>query len=633
MEIADNKLLLFGGKGGVGKTSCAAATGIHAASIGKKVLVMSTDPAHSLSDSFGIEIGNKVTLVRENLDALEIDPSVLLAEYKSKYGDFIKQIADEGTFFSKEEIQQFFDLSLPGIDELMALFKVNDILEEGKYDLLILDTAPTGHTIRLLELPDLLTSYIKVLGEMRMKHRVVVKMMVGRYLKDKADEFLEEMGTDVARIKALLKDTGKTKFIPVTIPEAMSVYETERLIQTLETHKVSVDTILINRVIKDGCDFCNSRSGNQKKYIQEIETKFSKYVIKKIPLFGSEIKAEGLENLSNIMYSENYDVSKVEMVSSLDSAQSSEVKFDKLVIAKTTQFLLFGGKGGVGKTTMASSSALHISKTKKVLIFSTDPAHSLSDSFGVKIGGKVTSVANNLDALEIDSLALLNNFKQEYRKEINALFDSILSPGRSGFHGTIDIPYDRKVLEDLFDLCPPGIDELMALKTMVDVMDENKYDLFVLDTAPSGHTVRLLEMPEIAEQWLTTLSNIIEQYPIGMDLEKTINDLLFTIQKLRKILCSDKTQFIGVTIAEAMGVLETEDLILSLERLKVPLTHLIVNELIPKSDCDFCSSGRQSQEKYLAKLKLIGLPLIGVVLFDNEIRGEKDLEKLSSIIF
>ncbi|MFH1317025.1 MAG: ArsA-related P-loop ATPase [Candidatus Woesearchaeota archaeon] len=197
--MINNKLLIFGGKGGVGKTSCAAATAIYAASKGKKTLILSTDPAHSLSDSFEKEIGNKITRINENLevlrnpkgisetqgnkvssapkiakrflsapktqgflDALEIDAASLLKDYKTKYGDLIKQIANEGTFFSKEDIQEFFDLSLPGMDELMALVKIIDILEEDKYDLLILDTAPTGHTIRLLEMPQLLTSYVNV---------------------------------------------------------------------------------------------------------------------------------------------------------------------------------------------------------------------------------------------------------------------------------------------------------------------------------------------------------------------------------------------------------------------------------------------------------------------------------------
>jgi arsenite/tail-anchored protein-transporting ATPase len=219
--LIDKKFLLFGGKGGVGKTSCAAATAVYAASKGKKTLVLSTDPAHSLADSFNKTIGGKITKLDNNLDGLEIDAPALLKEYKDKYGPLLRQIADEGTYFSKDEIQRFFDLSLPGMDELMALIKITDILEENKYDLLVLDTAPTGHTIRLLELPEMMTSYVKLLIEMRQKHRTIVSMMTRRYIKDKADEYIEKTNNDIKRIKLTLKDSEKTRFIPITIPEAM----------------------------------------------------------------------------------------------------------------------------------------------------------------------------------------------------------------------------------------------------------------------------------------------------------------------------------------------------------------------------------------------------------------------------
>jgi arsenite/tail-anchored protein-transporting ATPase len=632
--LLNKKLLLFGGKGGVGKTSCAAAMAIYAASQGKKVLVMSTDPAHSLSDSFGVEIDNKITNIKNNLDALEINASLLLDDYKKKYGELIKQIADEGTFFSKDEIGRFFDLSLPGMDELMALVKVIDILEEEKYDLLILDTAPTGHTIRLLELPDLLTSYVKVLAEMRMKHRVVVKMMAGRYVKDSADEFIDKMNNDILRIKSILKDKNKTNFIPVTIPEAMSVYETEKLVGVLESHSIPIEMLLINRVIEDNCDFCSSHRKDQDKYIKQINNKFSKYEIRQIPLFANEIREKSLELLSNIIFTDGYSMPAFKEKDLGGPIGKVQVNFSKLKIDDKREFLLFGGKGGVGKTTIASATALKLSKDKKVLIFSTDPAHSLSDSFGVPIGDKVTTIQNNLDALEINAYALLNKFKQQYKKEITSLFNSILQPTKkAGFHGTIDAPYDRKVMEDLFDLCPPGIDEIMALKTMMDLMEANEYDVYILDTAPSGHTIRLLEMPEIAEEWLSTLSDIVDNYPVSMEISDTLDEMLNTIRKVRKILASDKTEFIVVTIAEAMSVHETKDLIGMLKKLNVLNDYLVINKIIPDNKCNFCSTKRFEQEEYIKQLSEFGLKTVGIESFDKELRGLQDSDKLSEMLF
>jgi arsenite/tail-anchored protein-transporting ATPase len=622
--LINNKLLLFGGKGGVGKTTMAVATALHAAAQGKKTLVLSTDPAHSLSDSFNVQIGNKITKIKTNLDALEIDAAVLLEEYKKKYGDLIKQIADEGTFFSKDDIQQFFNLSLPGMDELMALLKIIDILAEKKYDLLILDTAPTGHTIRLLELPDVMTSYIKVLAEMRQKHRVVVKMMVGRYVLDKADEFINKMHHDVERLKVVLKESS-TQFVPVLIPEAMAVAETERLIMVLEKHNIPVEKIIVNGVMGKNCSFCKSRRQNQEKYLQGIKKKFSKYEIKEVPLFAQEIKGKNLDMLALVLSGGEYELPKLVV------KKIRELKFDLLKIKPTTELLLFGGKGGVGKTSCAAAVALEESNKKKVLVFSTDPAHSLSDSFGVSIGNKITKINDNLSALEVDSYTLLNNLKKKYKKEIHDFFTSVFRPTTTA---TIDAPYDRRVMEDLFDLCPPGIDEIMALKTIMDLMQEKKYDLFILDTAPTGHTIRLLEMPKIAEEWVSTLLDIQEKYPISFEIGETLQEMLITIKKVRGLLAdSSKSEFVVVTIPEAMSVLETEDLIANLNKLKVFVEYLIVNKMVHSSDCVFCSAKRNEQMKYVIQLQKLKLKMVGVELFEKEIQGKEALVKLGEKLY
>jgi arsenite/tail-anchored protein-transporting ATPase len=621
----DKKLILFGGKGGVGKTTCAAATALHIASQGKKTLILSTDPAHSLSDSFEQKIGNTITNIKDNLDALEIDAASLLKTYKKRYGELIKQIADEGTFFSKGEIQEFFDLSLPGMDELMALVKIIDILGEGNYEVLILDTAPTGHTIRFLESPDVLTAYVKVLSEMRQKHKVVVSMMVGRYIKDKADEFLENMHKNVENIRSILQDATMTSFVIVTIPEAMSVYETEKLVQVLERHHIPIDTIVVNGMMQDYCAFCASRMHNQEQYIEEIMKKLGKYDIKEIPLFPYEIQGKQLETFSKHMFGEESESQppKQQEPVEMPPGESLKIKHD-------LEFILFGGKGGVGKTSCAAAVALHESKHKKVLLFSTDPAHSLSDSFEQEIGDSITAINDNLDALEIDADKLLNALKERYKKEIHAFFSSVFKQSGSA---TIDAPYDRKVMEDLFDLRPPGIDEIMALQTMMELMKKKKYDLFILDTAPSGHTIRLLELPEIAEAWVRTLSEIVEKYPISFEIGDTLNDMLDTIKNVRKVLTNtEKTEFVIVTIPEAMGVLETQDVLERLHNLKMPTTYMIINKIIPATECNFCRSKRIEQSKYIKKLKELQLKIVPVELFEKEIKGE-DLHTLSKVLF
>ena len=141
------RLIIFGGKGGSGKTTSAAATALYLNKIypDKKLLVISVDPAHSLSDSFDIVLnGNKATPIIKNIWCLETDAQESLAEYKARYGDTIREIADRATYFDKQDIEGFLDLSLPGLDEVMAIVQIVDLLKAGEYDLIILDTAPTG---------------------------------------------------------------------------------------------------------------------------------------------------------------------------------------------------------------------------------------------------------------------------------------------------------------------------------------------------------------------------------------------------------------------------------------------------------------------------------------------------------
>ena len=141
------KFILFGGKGGSGKTTCATATALHfAQATKKKILIVSTDPAPSIGDSLDLEVGNKITQVRDNLWAIELDARELLEDFRKKNLEKIKTLILRGTYLTEEDIEAFENLALPGMDEVMAIIKIADLLKTKKYDLIILDTAPTGHT-------------------------------------------------------------------------------------------------------------------------------------------------------------------------------------------------------------------------------------------------------------------------------------------------------------------------------------------------------------------------------------------------------------------------------------------------------------------------------------------------------
>ncbi len=265
------KLIIFGGKGGTGKTTCSCAAALYLSRKypDKKILVVSTDPAPSIGDSYDIEIGNKITKIKNNLWAYEMDAEELMEDFREKNQEAVKILIDRGTYLDRDDIEEFLQKPLPGMDELMAIIKIAEFLKEGKYDLIILDTAPTGHTKVLLSLPKLMKRWLKVGDLMMAKHRFMMRTIGGRYIKDEVDKFLEDTGRDIERVEELLENQEATEFIPVTIPEPMSILETEGLVRDLEEMGISVKSIICNRLIVSGeCSFCNSRAKEKEKYLK-----------------------------------------------------------------------------------------------------------------------------------------------------------------------------------------------------------------------------------------------------------------------------------------------------------------------------------------------------------------------------
>ena len=198
----DLKLLMFGGKGGVGKTTCSASTAVYLARKypGRKVLVMSTDPAHSLADSLDCPLGSVARPVEGmgNLWGLEVDAQELMDDYKEKHHRAMRKIAQRGTLLGDRDINRILELILPGLDEMMAVILIADILRERVFDLIIMDTAPTGHTLRLLALPAKMRRWGEVLDLMQKKHRYISKVFTGWYRRDEADVFSKMVADDVA---------------------------------------------------------------------------------------------------------------------------------------------------------------------------------------------------------------------------------------------------------------------------------------------------------------------------------------------------------------------------------------------------------------------------------------------------
>ncbi|KPA16525.1 arsenite-activated ATPase ArsA [Candidatus Magnetomorum sp. HK-1] len=588
----DLKLLFLGGKGGVGKTSCATSSALTLSMKFKEksFLLVSTDPAHSVKDSLNME------LFPENLTVIELDANKSLDDFMKSHQEKLKQIALRGTFLDDDDITKFLDLSLPGMDELMAFLEITRWVDKKIYDTIIIDTAPTGHTLRLLTMPDLLKKWLEAIDTLLAKHRYMKKVMKGSYKKDELDHFVLGLAKDVKEAESLLKNSNRCLFVPVMLAEDLSVQETRRLVKKLSEIKIPVNDIIINKLYPENtCTVCQKRRDVQFRFLQTIKEIFRSYKLWGIPRYPIDIT--GQESLQQI-WSNLIDI---QTFSPESHNQQFEFKIPNTAtyIPKSEtfhpnkqKFYLFSGKGGVGKTTLACATALYLSKKNNVFLFSTDPAHSLSDCLGKDIGDKPVHITRKLDAMEINASEEFDRLKNEYQSELKKFLESISK--------SFDLSFDREVMERIMDLSPPGIDEIMALTKMMDFFSDDKYDIFILDSAPTGHLIRLLEMPQIMDQWLKTFFTLFIKYKNIFRLPK-VSQLMVKLSKqlkvLRNLLTDDKKSAVYcVSQLTQMSYEETKDLVASCKGLNIPIPKIFLNLATPQNDCDFCSRLNQREQ-------------------------------------
>jgi arsenite-transporting ATPase len=302
------RYLFFGGKGGVGKTTAASATALNLLKTLTKhdsILLFSTDPAHSLSDSLGVKIGNRLVKVAEHngakLIAYEMDATLALERFRSAHGKVLAEIAERGTLLDEEDINELLNLSLPGLDEVMSLFELSELEREGKYAHIVVDTAPSGHTSRLLRLPEVFTRMVHALDRMGEKHRYMIEHFARRRVAaDEVDLFLRDLTARIAAVREMLYDPAQTNFTLVTIPEAMSVRETQRYLALLREQGVPVGDLIVNRVEQehDACVYCRARVATQRPWLKEIAKTFKDLRIHEVPLLVEEVR--GIDKLEGI---------------------------------------------------------------------------------------------------------------------------------------------------------------------------------------------------------------------------------------------------------------------------------------------------------------------------------------------
>lgn len=305
--------IFIGGKGGVGKTTVSAATALWCAKMDKKTLIISTDPAHSLGDSFDRKLKHTPTPITKNLKAMEIDPDIAMEEYKEKM--MMQQKYDDmlGMFSQQLDVMS----SSPGIDEVAAFDKFMQYMTTNEYDVVIFDTAPTGHTLRLLSFPEMMDSWVgkmmktkQALGSAAKKLKNIIPFM-GSEENDFEDmEELEEMKKQIIEARNVLTDSKRTSFKSVLIPEEMSIYESSRAMDALNKSNITTDGIIVNKIQpeNDHCAFCKSRYELQQKRLETIRDIFSEQIIAEVPLQAHEVRGmDQLYDICDILYGSDPD--------------------------------------------------------------------------------------------------------------------------------------------------------------------------------------------------------------------------------------------------------------------------------------------------------------------------------------
>lgn len=622
------RYLFFGGKGGVGKTTVAASTALYllerARTADERILLFSTDPAHSLSDSLKVKVGDRLVEVARRaqgacLFAYEMDAGAALEKFKSEHRAVIQEIAERGTLLDESDINELLDLSLPGMDEVMALFELSVLDRTGNFSHIVVDTAPSGHTSRLLRLPETFSYMVRALDLMSEKHRYIVAQFSRggrRRAPDPVDRFLSDLTERISRVRAMLYDASRTSFTLVIIPEAMSVAETLRYYELLLQEKVPVTNIIVNRTEREHnhCEYCHARVESQQVWLKEIKRKFKALRQHAVPLMPEEVGGRAnLRRFAKLIWEEGVDAEKETDFISPPSRRrfpiASQAKSSLSFSLEARRLLIFGGKGGVGKTSAATAAALALAKrdaAARVLVFSTDPAHSLSDSFDEPVGEMRKSIAGqkNLDGMEIDPAARFEELKARYRAWTDELFASLTGSSRW------EIQFDREAMRELVALAPPGIDEIAALSAISDLLDESVYTTIVLDTAPTGHLLRFLELPDVVLSWVRAFLKLLLKYREVVRASGVAEELIALSKSIKRVsaLLADaqRCEFIGVSIPERMSLEETIRLVENLERLHIPMHRLLINGIVPEEaadHCDFCAARRRAQSSVLKEFR------------------------------
>ncbi len=598
-EKGETKFIFFSGKGGVGKSTMSCATAVWLARKGYRTLIVTTDPAPNLGDIFGRTIGHRITAIDDvpNLFAVEINPDEASREYRERMVSPLKGVLDQRNIDSMME-----QLKSPCVDEVAAFDSFIAFMDDPQYDVVVFDTAPTGHTIRLLELPSGWSTELDKGGSTCIGPSSSLQGAKAKYKK----------------AIGYLQDGAKTSFIFVLKPERSSIVETNRSMEELSKLGIRTSSLIINGVLPSEAAtdaFFMKRKAEEDRMLEEIKHDFVQSELQ-YPLRDSEINGvDALDSVASFLFEGRSGTARHAATGAVPSPTvgSDKEEAERLLRpAHGTRYVFFTGKGGVGKSTLACTAAVYLAdKGLRTLIVTTDPASHLQGIFEQDVGpepGPVLGVAN-LKAARIDQKEAL----EEYRKRI---LDSVG-----------DRPEDvRRSVEE--DLNSPCAEEMSAFEKFMSFFELDGYDVVIFDTAPTGHTLRLLELPSDWKGFidLGTLAKSTS--------ETTRNKYASVIETMRS---REKSTFVFVVYPEYTPIIEAWRASQELRKqVGIEAALVAVNYILPEEygRNEFFESRRRQQMRYLAETgPRFGTPLFLVPLLDHAPEGIANLRSLGKEVF
>lgn len=603
-EYDSLQIAMFTGKGGVGKTtlSCSFARRWARLFTNEQILLISTDPAHSLGDVLQIKVEHNALPLPDlpNLSVRALDAKELLLQFQAKSGRFLELLVERGSFVEGEDLTPVWDLDWPGLDEVMSLLEIQRLLTEKVVDRVVVDMAPSGHTLNLLGIKDFLDIVLNSLELFQEKHRQIATSFRGKYTADEVDEFLVNMKSELAQGRRLLQNKDISALLVVAIAESMSLLETSRLLKSLQALSIPCGGLFVNQFLTNAPTDLD-RYSEQQQLLEKFIKLPGNHPVFIVPQQRSEpLGGKALDNI----------ITQIQKIDTVAIAPPPPIQWPaKLLpsfsdfITERRQLILVGGKGGVGKTTVAAAIGWALASRypdKNIRLISIDPAHSLGDAFGEKLGHEPTQLTANLSGQEIDADIILEQFRNDYLWELAEMMS-----GEGTEAGAIKIAYTPQAWRQIVAHALPGINEMLSLITIMDLLDRKQQDLIILDTAPTGHLLRFLEMPSALADWLAWIFKLWMKYQnvLGrVDFMGRLRNLRQqVVQVQKKLKDPHHTEFIGVIQAQAAIIAEQVRLTESLQKMGVQQRYVVHNRY---------SQDRSIHAKLFAGQTIIRLPIL-----------------------